>query len=214
MVLDKIKSISDDSYFNGEHIIYFMNKYRAFLLKQRYSDVRKAIPKSNYQTVCLTLERHNTGVCGETLLKSKEKIPFLMEIIKPRLYILDYYDGDITYVSRDRMRYIGNNKYMKNIIYASIGPDNYLYLKSCNPQFKYLKNIKVSGIFENTVQASELQCDSDFECDLYNRVFPLEDSLIPPLIDLLVKEMLPASLLSEDNRNNAKDDLPDNNVKQ
>jgi hypothetical protein len=48
MCLDELHLTSDDSLFNEDHILFLINKYRAFLLKQRYSDIKKQIPESNY----------------------------------------------------------------------------------------------------------------------------------------------------------------------
>jgi hypothetical protein len=48
---------------------------------------------------------------------------------------------------------------MSNITYYTLGPDNHVYLKSANPQFKYLKEAKVTGIFEDSTKAAELACD-------------------------------------------------------
>ena len=192
MVLDEIKLTSDDSIINENHVIFLLNKYRTFLLKQRYSDIKKPIPESNYQTICLDLENDvNSIFCGSTnYLKSKTKVPFLMKIGNPRVYPSNYFQGEITYASRDRMRYIGHNKYMQNIIYASVGPDNYLYLTSSNPQFSYLEKVKFTGIFEDIETASELLCSNQEEdnnqeennnqsCDILDRDFPIEEGLVP-----------------------------------
>ena len=125
---------------------------------------------------------------------------------------VDYYQGDIAYVSRDRMRYVGYNKFLKNIIYCSIGPDNYLYFKSCNPQHLYLEHVRLTGIFFNSIRASDLQCPDEegkIPCDILDREFPIEDSLISPLVELTVKELLGASYRPADPDNNAKDDLSD-----
>lgn len=211
MVLDELKLQSDDAIYTEEHIMFLLGKYRTFLLKQRYSDIKKQIPESNYQTICLDLIEV-PAISGEPCeggpyLRSKEKVPFLMKIGNPMVYPLDYYQGDITYISRERMRYIGYNKYLKNIIYASIGPDNYLYLKSSNPQYLYLEKIKVTGIFEDAIAASDLQCPDDAECDVLDRVFPIEDALVPPMIELVVKELLSAEYRPEDSDNDASDDL-------
>ena len=54
--LDILKMTSDDSLYTEDHIIFLANKARAMLLKQRYSDVKKQIPESNYQTICLDTE--------------------------------------------------------------------------------------------------------------------------------------------------------------
>ena len=222
MVLDEIKLTSDDSIINENHVIFLLNKYRTFLLKQRYSDIKKPIPESNYQTICLDLENDTNNIfCGSAnYLKSKTKVPFLMKIGNPRVYPSNYFQGEITYVSRDRMRYIGHNKYMQNIIYASVGPDNYLYLTSSNPQFSYLEKVKFTGIFEDIETASELLCSNQEEdnnqeennnqsCDILDRDFPIEEGLVPQLIELSVKELLGSAYRPADEENNANDDLAD-----
>lgn len=139
MINDELKLSSDDAYFTEDHIIYLTSKYRAFLLKQRYSDIKKFIPESNFSTICLDLievPAISGEVCeGGVYLRSKNKIPYMMGIKQPRVYPVDYYQGEITYVSRDRMKYVGYNKYLNNIIYCSLAPDNYLYFKSSNPQY-------------------------------------------------------------------------------
>lgn len=214
MCLDELKLYSDDTLYTEEHIMFLLGKYRTFLIKQRYSDVKKQIPESNYQTICLDLIKV-PAISGEpceggSYLRSKEKIPFLMKIGNPRIYPIDYYQGEITYVSRDRMRYVGYNKYLQSIIYASLGPDNYLYFKSFNPQFLYLEKVRMTGIFEDTLAASELQCpdeNGDIVCDVLDREFPIENALIPPLIQLVVEELTKAEYKPEDKENNSDDDL-------
>ena len=214
MCLDELKLYSDDASYTEEHVMFLLDKYRAFLLKQRYSDVKKQIPESNYQTICLDLievPAISGKPCeGGSYLRSKEKIPFLMKIGNPKVYPVDYYQGEITYVSRERMRYVGYNKYLKNIIYASLGPDNYLYFKSFNPQFLYLEKVRITGIFEDTLAASELQCpdkNGNIVCDVLDREFPIEDSLVPPMTELVVKELLGAEYRPKDESNDANDAL-------
>lgn len=214
MVLDELKLYSDDASYTEEHVMFLLGKYRTFLLKQRYSDVKKQIPESNYQTICLDLIEV-PAISGEpceggSYLRSKEKIPFLMKVGNPKVYPVDYYQGEITYVSRERMRYVGYNNYLKNIIYASIGPDNYLYFKSFNPQYLYLEKARMTGIFEDPQAASELQCPNEngnTVCNILDREFPIEDSLVPQLVQLVVQELYNHSRSEEDDENNAKDDL-------
>lgn len=214
IVLDELKLSSDDSQFTEDHIVFLLDKYRTFLLKQRYSDIKKIISESNYQTLCLDLIEV-PALCGEpceggTYLRSKEKVPFLMQIGTPRVYPIDYYQGEITYINRDRMRYVGYNKYLQNIIYCSLGPDNYLYFKSSNPQYLYLEKVRFTGIFQDSVEASNLKCSNTEDttlCDPLDNTFPIEDALIPPLIELVIKELTGAIYRPNDNNNNAKDDL-------
>lgn len=219
LCLDELKLYSDDAVFTEDHIIFLLNKYRAFILKQRYSDIKKQIPESNYQTICLDLIQV-PAIAGEpceggTYLRSKDKIPFLMKLGNPSVYPIDYYQGDITIVSRDRMRYIGYNKYLKNIIYASIAPDNYIYFKSSNPQYLYLEKVKMTGMFEDPQKAFELQCEGEeLSCDILDATFPIEEALIPPMIELVVKELLGAEYRPEDKKNDATDNLSEVTVKR
>lgn len=218
MVLDELKITSDDASFNEEHIIFLASKFRGLLLKQHYKDVKKEIPGSNFQTLCLDLIQV-PAITGEeceggTYLRSKEKIPFLMNISTPRVYTEDFYQGDITYVSRERMKYVGYNRWLPNIIYASIGPDNYLYFKSFNPQYLYLEKARLTGIFEDPEKAAEFECDkSEDSCDVLDMPFHLEEALIPQVVQLVVKELSRPELMKGDDINNAKDDLPEENTR-
>ena len=44
-------------------------------------------------------------------------------------------------------------------------------------------------------------------CDPMDKVFPIEDALIPPIIELVVKELINPVFNPKDEENNAKDDL-------
>lgn len=214
MVLDELKLVSDDSHFQEEHVLFLLDKYRSFLLAQRYKDIRKEIPDSNYQTICVDLEQTNAinGMpCeGPDYMKSTQKIPYMMQIGTQKISSLDYFQGNFTYVNNERFKYVGSNKYLKNQIYGTIAPDSHLYLKSNNPQVYYLEKVKVTGIFEDSSKAAELQCpnaDGNTTCDVMDKTFPLEEALIPPVIELVVKELSGAEYKPKDPLNDAADNL-------
>ena len=216
MVLDELHQYSDDSNYTQEHIIFLAGRYRSFLIKQRYlSDLKKEIPESNYQTLCLDLEKVEAidGLpCeGGYYLRTKQEIPTTLPVGTTRLFTSgSYYNSEITFVTRDRMKYVGHNNWMKNIIYASLGPDNKITLTSQNPQFLYIKEAQMTGIFEDAEEASELECRDDNDegkCDIMERDFPIEDALVAPLVELIVKELAPTITAPEDESNNADDDL-------
>lgn len=213
MCLDELQLSSDDATFNQEHIIFLANKYRAFLLKKNYLDLKQEIPESNYQDLCLNLELVK-GIdgdeCSETYLRSTDKLPDTLPVGNPRISTRDFLVGEITYVSRERMKYVGHNKFLKNIIYATLGPDGKLYLKSANPQAYYLQSVIFSGIFENPEEAAKLECDQSNEsngCDILDSSYPLEDALVPLAIEFIVKEISNAMYRPADEENNANDDL-------
>ena len=213
LIFDEVKGQSDDFTYTEDHIIFLLDKYRSFILKQRYSDIKKQIPESNYQTLCLDLIQVpaiSGEVCeGGTYLRSKDKIPYLMQIGSPIVTSQDYYQGDFNYVSRERMRYVGNNKFLKNQIYTSIAPDSYLYFKSGNPQFLHLEKVKMTGIFQDASEAAVLSCDSTENCEVIDATFPLEEALIPVVLEMVLKELLGAAYRPKDTENNASDDLSD-----
>lgn len=217
MCQDLLKTLSDDSVYTQEHILFLLGKFRGMLLKQHYKDIKKEIPESNYQTICLDLievPAISGELCeGGSYLRTTQKIPDMMTLGSTRVFTEDYYQGDISFVSRERMKYVGYNKWLQNIIYASIGPDNHLYLKSFNPQYLYLKCIKLTGIFEDPEKAEEASsCPEDNNentCDPLDKSYPIEEALIPTLIELVVKELSGAVYKPSDTQNNSNDDLAD-----
>lgn len=222
MVLDELKVLSDDSYFTEDHIMFLLNKYRSYLLKQKYSDTSKESSISNMQTICVDLERYpdiDNDLClGYSFLRSTVRIPNIIDSGAldrfVRISSLYQFAGEFAYVSPERFKYVGYNKWTKNLIYCTIGQDHYLYFKSNNPQVFYLKKIKFNAIFDDPTEAYNLQCPKDntnAPCDIIDTNFPLEESLIPQCINLILKDLLGAAWRPKDEQNNAKDDLSDMN---
>lgn len=211
-ILDLLKQSSDDSYYTQEHVLFLASKMRSAILKQTYSNIKKEIPESNYQNICLDLIEV-PAIAGEpceggSYLRSKQKVPTTLPVGNTKIYPIDYYQGEITYVSRERMRYVGHNKWLQNIIYASLGPDQYLYFKSSNPQYIYMKKVKMIGIFEDAEAAAELQCEgTDKSCDILDTPFPLEEGLVTTLIEMATKFLSGSVYKPSDTTNNASDDL-------
>lgn len=221
MILDLAKvANSDDSVYTEDHVIFLCKKYRALLIKQeqeKQKGTEDVVSEFEMQEICLDLEKvpaiDGDPCSGGYYLRTTEAIPKLLEGTVPKVYPVDYYQGtNIALVSRDRMRYIGSSKYLQNIIYASLGPDLHIYLNSSNPQFLYLKKLRMSAVFEDFESVGELLCDKDGEsisCDPLDMDFPIREHLVPVLIDGVVKELLGAAYRPADTQNNASDDLSD-----
>ena len=219
MVLDMLKESSDDAFYTEDHVLFLLKKYRSFLIKKEQDKEKSTTDIASefeYQEICLDLEKvaaiDGEPCTGGYYLRSVQKIPKILEDTLPRVYPIDYYQGtNISYIPRDRMRFVGSNKYLRNIIYVSLGPNLHLYLTSNNPQFLYLKKLRMSAIFEDFDDAAGLLCDpegEDASCDILDAVFPIRDYLVPTLIELVVKELSGSKYQPEDLRNNAKDDIP------
>lgn len=221
MILDECKlSSSDDLYITEDHVIFLIKKYRSFLIKkeqEREKTSTDVASEFEYQQICLDLEKIDAipgFPCeGGYYLKSTEAIPKILEGTTPRIYPLDFYSNtNIVYVSRDRMRFTGTNRFLRNIIYVSTGPDLHLYIKADDPQFSYLKHIRMNAIFEDFDEAASLLCDDEgtnVTCDPLEAEFPIREYLVPTLIEMVVKELTAAIYKASDRNNNANDDLAD-----
>lgn len=214
MILDELKLISDDSIYQEEHVIFLLDKYRMFILKQRYGDIRKSVSQSNYQTICVDLENYSAfddDTCQNSVQRrSVQEIPYIVDISQPQVTTLDQFGTNISYVSNERFKYVGQGKYSTNTVYSTIGNDQHLYVKSQNNQYLYLKKVKVTAIFEDSSKAAELACDGegdDAKCDVMDRAFPIEEALIPPMMELIVKELAAKAYQPVDEYNNANDDV-------
>lgn len=202
MILDLVKLMSDDAYYTEDHVLYLVDKYRMLVLNKKYDNKDYDIPQSNYQTVDVNLDYDGEYVT------STDELPNTMGIGVSQVYPLDFFRGEITLVSKDRIKYVGHNKYLQNIIYAAIGNDNKLYLTSNNAQYKYLKKVKYTGIFENPREVAELN-DNSTSFDELDVKLPLEEGLIPQVIEYVVKDLVGATYRPRDQYNNASDDLAD-----
>ena len=220
MILDLCKlSGSDDATIVEEHALFLCRKYRAFLIKkeQEKKASTEVMDTFEQQEICLDLEAvpaiDGEPCTGGYYLRTTKPIPKIVEGTLAQVYPIDYYQGtNITFVNKDRMRYVGTNKYLQNIIYTSIAPNLHLYLKSSNPQFLYLKKIRMSATFEDFDAISDLLCDDSGEsqeCDVMEMEFPIREYLVPTLIELVVKELTAASYKPTDEKNDARDGLSD-----
>jgi hypothetical protein len=220
IIIDKLKLESDDSIFGEEHITFLINKFRPLILKQRYSDVKKEIPDTNFQSLKLELQASPSSSIGELdealqYMRTKSKVPSIINLNGGQRIITlsspnDYWGSNITYVNKDRFKYVGINKFLTQVVYGSINPDGYLYLKSGDSRLTELTSIEITTIFEDPTKVNEFDLDSngkfkdplDIEC-------PFEANLVSILIDMVEKELLPSQFRVSDTTNNAKDDAAD-----
>lgn len=220
-VLDVMKERVDDAYYTEEHVIFFATKIRALLLERKYKNSRNqtytAMSEQNLQEICIDLEPTELlpfGCSGEWL-KSTEKIPDTLGATEPKLFAPHpMMQSTVTFIPMERMPYVGYNKWLKEIIYASKGNDGYLYLRGTGPQSMYLKQVKMDAVFADPQKAAEMSCDPDEngKCDILSMEFPLEEDLIPSCIEMVIQELIGSRYAPEDKGNNAKDDLAEASV--
>ena len=221
-VLDRIKAISDDAYYTEEHVLFLLKNMRSLLLERKYRGSRNAVVSvlsdENKQQICLSLEPTTLlpSGCGGAWLRSTAKIPNLIPGIESAACVgHDLVSYNVTFIPAERMPYVGYNKWLKNIIYASRGMDGYMYLKSPNPQFQFLERAGLTGVFADPEAAARLShevCENGGVCDINEQVFPLESALINTCIEMVVQELAGSAYAPQDKTNNAKDDLAGTSV--
>ena len=223
-VLDLLKERSDDAYYTEEHIMFLASKMRALLLERKYKNSNRMmfqeVSDENIQEICLDLEPTEMlpDGCAGIWLRSKQKVPSTLSIYNPRLSVVsDLMFTGVTFIAPERMPYVGHNKWLKNIIYASRSNDGHIYLNGVNPQFVYLKEAKYTAVFTDPEEAGKYSCENNEDgdnCNILEKKFPLEEALIPSCIELVLQELTGSRYAPEDKNNNAKDDFSDAAVTQ
>lgn len=213
IISDFSKTIVDDSIITIDHIIFLMSKYRNYILNSNYGNIKKEIGDANYQTICVDLEGDTREFCGKkNVMISKEKVPHLLTIGARIVYPpAGFMYGNIQYVNNTKFKYVGNNRYLKNIIYATIAPDGHLYITSSNCDFMYMKKVALSALFSDIEEAAKMECDPNGDCidncEMLDKKFPLDDSFLPILLKMCVEDIVGAAWRPKDDTNNAVDDV-------
>ena len=213
MCLDVLKGTSDDFSYTEEHIAYLLDKFRALLLKQRYgADPKKHVPYSNYQNIIITFNNIKDSDKPKLILKSDKNVPYTLQLGIPRITSNsdNYYTENYEYVSRERFKFTGNNKYLKNITYFAIDNDNAILMWNNDKYWITAGNktiytgpnsLQLTAIFENP---RSIQLDSTKHW--MDNEFPLEESLITTLIEMTVNALAKAVTAPTDTINNGTDE--------
>lgn len=216
-VLDLLKEHSDDAFYTEEHILFLAKQMRALLLERKYRMTRNGVfanmSEENKQQLCVELEPATMlpSGCGGDWLRSTAEIPQLLSTSTGVTCTgHDMLQSVVTFIPMERMPYVGYNKWLKNIVYAARSNDGHLYLSGRNPQFLHLQKVGLTGVFSDPEEAAKLSheaCENGGMCDIMTQTFPLESSLVPSCVELIVQEIAGPRYAPEDKSNNAKDDL-------
>lgn len=217
MCNDLLKGMSDDFTYTEEHIAYLLDKFRALLLKQRYgSDPKKHVPYSNYQTLKITL---TTPAAPIRPIESADKIPYMLQLGIPRITEKngEYYNIKWEFISRERMPFVGKNKYLKKIHYAAINDTNNLVIPNREDYWNTIDGktfyagpteLYLTGIFENPREVEDETSFGESSTDTHewDKNIPIEESLITTLIEMVIKEIAGSVYRPNDIQNNNVDD--------
>ena len=130
---------------------------------------------------------------GHPYYQSDEVVPYTLQLGIPRISTLDYYDINFEFVSRERLPFVGYNKYLKNIRYCAINDHNKLcVVPKEGDDFADFKILRLTAIFEDP---RSIHTDSTIHW--MDNEFPLEESLITTLIESSLPNISEANALAK-----------------
>ena len=207
MALDALKIHSDDSKFTEDHVIFLLNKYRAYALQQRYSKTHEGVNSRNYQTLFVEVSYNDSNrLEGKYYSVSTKEIPSILNIALPEIWRDEFKNEECVFTTGKRLKYTGFNRFLKKIIYCSVSNEKKLWLKSGNEELKNIRQVDLYAVFANPLEAYDFIGPNP---DVLDLDFPLEDTLVPTVLELVLKDLTNGIYKPSDNTNDAQDALSD-----
>ena len=202
-LIDRVQSLyskgtkSDDSRLSSRFIYSKLLSVRAVLLKQLRTKKNK-LNSSNYTILnCIKLIKVDAINCpclpvtGCKVFRSEFKIPNIIEE-KDRLIIefVSSLDNSVIFTLSDTIKYrfSGGNRYNSNYY---IYQDDYIYVYGK----KLPKYIMIKAVLQNPSEVYQGDCE-DADCvdcgcvSNYDKEFPIQSSLIEPMLEFTNKELI------------------------
>ena len=126
-----------------------------------------------------------------------------------KVYAADFFSSEIQLVSAEGFKYPSTSAYTQKIVYAAVCPDQYLYIRSDNPQFIYLQNVNMRAVFDDLDAVADVN-----GVDILDTDFPISDSLFGLVLQYTVRELAGVQYKPADIINNARDDFGSMAVKE
>jgi hypothetical protein len=151
MVLDELKARSDDFYYTEDHIMFLLEKYRAFLLKQKYRIPKSVVLNSNYSyielppPIALNTSILDTGFKCEVLPIAPPKLTVIPNIIGGKEVLFNY-------CTEDRRLFLRQSQYLKNINYFYF-LNNKLVLDTGSKFYKENNSLNLKVLLKTILEA-------------------------------------------------------------
>ena len=200
-VFEKLHVYSDDSKLSEELVASLIDTKRALLIKQQYSKTHWHMPIEIKQEITLGVSLvdkvNGYATAGKILATSVLPKSIKIKGKEGPLLVrkLDNTEIAISIVPIERFPYLFENKYTQHLTYCAVDQDGKLYLISKDNKLRFLKNIKITDIFEEPDKISN-SWDSEY---------PVELSMADTIIQMIVKELSQSLAIPPDNKNDADD---------
>lgn len=217
-VLDTVKPLNQTGSDLTEELVKFhIKNVRAQLAEQT---IGKYGTLSNhwFQSLgCIELIEADKSECcafptGCIILKTNVAIPQTIDNLITRVGPVDITEKPFQFIEFERVPFEGLNKYTKHLIKWFIGSnENYIYLLINEQDYttRGLEVVHLHGVFEDPEElVNFIQCSTGESCFSDDSKYPIPDSLLPTLIEMVIKKFtLPQSQAPIDNSNDAKTNL-------
>lgn len=216
-ILDTVRPLNQtNSEITEELVKFHIKNVRAQLAKQSLSK-NGTLANQWFQSLgCIDLVESDPSECcafptGCIILRTDVAVPNTIEgatNLLSRVGPVDITEKPYQYVEFERVPFEGTNKYTKNLIKWFVGSnDNHIYLLINNSNYLAmgLEVIHVHGVFEDPEQLVDFQqCSTGEACFSADSKYPIPDSMIPTLIEMVIKKfILPQSQAPIDSSNDS-----------
>lgn len=209
-VRERYNAYSDDSKLSDEHIAFVINNTRNMLTKQQMSNLKRSVPREALQLICLNLVKDDQCFDEMDVLRSQSSIPSTLDNTGRsdlhRVHVPgSRFSKNLNIVDYGRIPYLKSVQYAGSQLFISVDPKSELIVYNTEGQHLMLEQIQVEGVFENPEEAYLLSCDSEAE-DFMDAQYPVDGSLITPMIHQVVQDLLLKHQSPFDVVNNGEDD--------
>lgn len=209
---EQLHLFSDDSLISNEYIAHCIKTARAMLLTQKYSNRSNIISNKIRQSFNKELELvdSNSFISNlDTILRTKYPLQYPFEAfnLKSNIKITSgsFTDISFTFISMERVPFVGKSKWLLNNIYVFLGDDMRLYFVSSSPKVKVLENVKIMMCTENPEIAYMETIDYDPDIDYWDTEYQLDEEMVFSLIEVVIKKLATSMQIKPDKINDSDD---------
>ena len=213
LVLERLNARSDDSNPTEELVSSLIDVKRSMILKQRFSKAQWNIPIELRQEICMDVSLYDviSGYSGAgKILKTNNAVPSAIKIkgFSGPIMIRKEDGSSIPFnlIPIERLPYIGDNRYTAMLTYATLDLDGRIILISKDEKLKFLKQIRVTDLFEKPDEAYNLECKDNNMSGIvepWDITYPVESAMIDDIVKLVVQDLAKSLSIPEDKVNNA-----------
>ena len=213
-VRNQLRQEVDDSSIDDREILFELNIQRAVYYTNEFNKPGRYFDEDIIQTLCMKMEVADRSDCGCqftgcNVLRTVDKVPPTLGLHTGNAIIrvtgIDSMSVPFSLVPFSRIPYVGDGKFDKNMIYASLHPNGHIYLKSDNNLAKMIEYIYVTVVLEDPMDAKPFKDCNTGDCYSGNSEYPLKAKVLGYISEMVVQKFLRKLQIPEDQANNADD---------